>query len=44
MEYASGLFDGVGSRLTGSPDFLKAQKWSLDQFRRMGASNVHAES
>ncbi len=44
MEYASGLFDGVGSRLTGSPDFLKAQQWSLDQFRRMGASNVHAEA
>jgi len=44
MEYASGLFDGVGSRLTGSPDFLRAQQWSLDQFRRMGASNVHAES
>jgi carboxypeptidase Q len=44
MEYASGLFDGVGSRLTGSPDFLKAQQWSLEQFRRMGASNVHAES
>jgi carboxypeptidase Q len=43
MEYASGLFDGVGSRLTGSPDFLKAQQWSLDQFRHMGASNVHAE-
>jgi len=44
MEYASGLFDGVGSRLTGSPDFLKAQRWSLDQFRRMSASNVHTES
>jgi len=44
MEYASGLFDGVGSRLTGSPDFVKAQQWTIDQFRRMGASNVHAES
>jgi len=36
MEYASGLFDGVGPRLTGSPDFAKAQQWSLDQLRRMG--------
>src|SRR3984957_15680890 len=44
MEYASGLFDGVGPRLTGSPDFVKAQEWSLDQLRRMGASNVHTES
>jgi carboxypeptidase Q len=44
MEYASGLFDGVGPRLTGSPDFMKAEQWSLDQLRRMGASNVHPES
>ncbi len=44
MEYASGLFDGVGSRLTGSPDFAKAEQWSEDQLRRMGASNVHIES
>jgi hypothetical protein len=44
MEYASGLFDGVGPRLTASPDFVKAQEWSLDQLRRMGASNAHTES
>src|ERR1017187_6032675 len=44
MEYASGLFDGVGPRLTGSPDFAKAEEWSLDQLRRMGASNAHTES
>src|SRR3984885_14282135 len=44
MEYASGLFDGIGPRLTASPDFVKAQEWSLDQLRRMGASNVHTES
>jgi carboxypeptidase Q len=44
MEYASGLFDVVGPRLTGSPDFKRAEDWSLDQLRRMGASNVHAES
>src|SRR5580698_9446318 len=44
MEYASGLFDGVGPRLSGSPEFTRAEQWSLDQFRRMGASNVHAES
>jgi len=44
MEYASGLFDGIGARLTASPDFAKAEQWSLDQLRRLGASNVHAES
>jgi carboxypeptidase Q len=44
VEYASGLFDGIGPRLTGSPDFEKAEQWCLDQLRRMGASNVHAES
>ena len=44
MEYASGLFDDIGPRLTGSPDFTRAQEWSLDQLRAMGASNVHAES
>jgi carboxypeptidase Q len=31
MEYASGLFDGVGPRLTGSPDFAKAAQWSLEE-------------
>ena len=44
MEYASGLFDDIGPRLTGSPDFARAEEWSLDQLRRMGAANVHAES
>ncbi|HLW86408.1 MAG TPA: M20/M25/M40 family metallo-hydrolase [Candidatus Sulfotelmatobacter sp.] len=44
MEYASGLFDGVGPRLTASPDFAKAEQWSLEQLRRMGTSNVHPES
>lgn len=44
MEYASGLFDGVGPRLTGSPDFAKAEEWSIEQLRRMGATNPHTES
>jgi carboxypeptidase Q len=44
MEYASGLFDGIGPRLTGSPDFAKASQWSVDQLRRMGAFNPHEES
>jgi carboxypeptidase Q len=44
MEYASGLFDGIGVRLTGSPDFVRAEQWSVDQLHRMGAANVHTES
>jgi len=44
MQYGTGLFDGIGPRLTGSPDFAKAEQWSLDQLRRMGASNAHPES
>jgi len=44
MEYASGLFDDIGPRLTGSPDFTKAEQWSLEQLKRMGASNVHSET
>jgi carboxypeptidase Q len=44
MEYASGLFDDIGPRLTGSPDFKRAEDWSIDQLRRMGASNAHSES
>jgi hypothetical protein len=44
MEYASGLFDYVGPRLTGSPDFVRAQEWSLEQLRQMGATNAHLES
>jgi carboxypeptidase Q len=44
MEYASGLFDGIGPRLTGSPEFERAAQWSIDQLRRMGASTSHEES
>jgi carboxypeptidase Q len=44
MEYASGLFDGIGARLTGSPDFAKAVAWSQEQLTRMGASDARTES
>ena len=44
MEYASGLFDGIGPRLTGSPEFERGAQWSIEQLRRMGASNPHEES
>ncbi len=44
MEYASGLFDGIGPRLTGSPNLAKANAWTRDQFTAMGCANSHLES
>ena len=43
MEYASALADGIGPRLTGSPNLKKANQWTMDQFKAMGCSNVHLE-
>ncbi|HTS05188.1 MAG TPA: peptidase M28, partial [Candidatus Eisenbacteria bacterium] len=36
MEYASALTDGIGPRLTGSPNLKKANEWTRDQFTAMG--------
>jgi len=43
MEYASGLMDGIGPRLTGSPNVKKANEWTRDQFTAMGCENAHLE-
>jgi hypothetical protein len=43
MEYASALFDGIGHRLTGSPNMKRANEWTLAQLAAMGCSNVHLE-
>jgi len=43
MEYASGLMDGIGPRLTGSPNVKHANEWTRDQFTAMGCSNAHLE-
>ena len=43
MEYASGLIDGIGPRLTGSPNVKRANEWTRDQFTAMGCSNAHLE-
>jgi hypothetical protein len=40
MEYASALTDGIGPRLTGSPNMAKANAWARDQLAAMGC--VHA--
>jgi carboxypeptidase Q len=44
MEYASGLFDDIGPRLTGSPNLAKANAWTRDQLTAMGCANAHLES
>lgn len=43
MEYASGLMDGIGPRLTGSENLKKANEWTRAQFAAMGCSNAHLE-
>ncbi len=43
MEYASALMDGIGPRLTGSPNLKRANEWTRDQFAAMGCSNAHLE-
>jgi carboxypeptidase Q len=44
MDYASELFDGIGPRLTGSPNFAKAGGWARDQLSAMGCVNAHLEN
>jgi hypothetical protein len=44
MEYASALFDGIGARLTGSPNMAKANAWTHDQLAAMGCFNAHLEN
>jgi len=43
MEYASGLMDGIGPRLTGSPNVKHANEWTRDQLTAMGCTNAHLE-
>jgi Peptidase family M28 len=43
MEYASALADGIGPRLTGSPNLKRANEWTRDQLAAMGCSNAHLE-
>jgi len=43
MEYASALADGIGPRLTGSPNLKRANDWARDQLTVMGSSNANLE-
>jgi carboxypeptidase Q len=44
MEFASGLMDSIGERLTGSPNLKRANEWTRDQLTAMGLSNAHLEA
>jgi carboxypeptidase Q len=44
MEYASDLFDGIGPRLTGSPNLARADKWVVERLQAMGCANARLES
>lgn len=43
MEFASALMDGIGPRLTGSPNLQRANEWTRDQLAAMGCTNAHLE-
>ena len=43
MEFAEALDDGIGPRLTGSPNMAKANAWTRDTLTAMGLSNAHLE-
>jgi len=44
METASGLMDGIGARLTGSPNMKRANEWTMKRLQDFGLTNAHLES
>jgi carboxypeptidase Q len=44
MEIASGLMDGIGQRLTGSPNVKRANEWTRKQLEDFGLKNAHLEA
>jgi hypothetical protein len=43
MEFAYALNDGIGPRLTGSPNLAKANEWTKNTLAAIGLSNAHLE-
>ncbi|WP_226018891.1 M20/M25/M40 family metallo-hydrolase [Novosphingobium sp. FKTRR1] len=43
MTTASALMDRIGPRLTNSENHRKAESWAMEQLRKQGLVNVHAE-
>ena len=44
MDFATELIDGIGARLTGSPNLKKALEWASTRLMEMGLSQVRTES
>ena len=44
MDLATGLFDSIGERLTGSPNMKRANEWTRDQLTAFGLANAHLEA
>jgi hypothetical protein len=43
MEFATALIDGIGPRLTGSPNLKKANEWTRETLTKIGLENAHLE-
>jgi carboxypeptidase Q len=43
MQFAGALADGIGPRLTGSPNMAKANAWTRDTLAAVGLENAHLE-
>jgi len=43
MEFADALTNGIGPRLTGSPNMAKANEWTKDTLTKIGLENAHLE-
>ncbi len=43
MQFAGALTDGIGPRLTGSPNMAKANAWTRDTLTKIGLENAHLE-
>jgi carboxypeptidase Q len=43
MQFAGALSDGIGPRLTGSPNMTKANAWTKDTLTAIGLENAHLE-
>ncbi len=43
MQLSEALEDGIGPRLTGSPNMAKANAWTRDTLTAIGLSNAHLE-
>jgi hypothetical protein len=43
MQFGAALSDGIGPRLTGSPNMAKANAWTRDTLTKIGLENAHLE-